>query len=99
MKDTARILITTKCNYSCEYCCNNQYQFNKKFFQCSLNEVGFSKYENICITGGELLLDMSLIRNLYPYIKDKTNILYSNGVLLTKEKAIEILNTKENKIC
>ena len=54
--DTLRILVSLKCNLHCSYCCNEQWSIAKKFEGCTLNEIDFAPYKNVCISGGEPLL-------------------------------------------
>jgi organic radical activating enzyme len=58
IKDTARLVMTLKCNRGCTYCPNG---FYKKLMTKLENFDDLDKYNNICITGGEPLLDCSTL--------------------------------------
>lgn len=80
MIDTLRLIITLKCNMSCVYCCNQQYQFNSQFRCRKFSEIDFDKYKNVCITGGEPFLNKPLLYTLLDLIpKDKNVCIYTNG--------------------
>lgn len=83
MKDTIRLILFTECNLSCHYCCNEQEQFNSQFVTKSFNEIDFSKYKNVCITGGEPFLNRDLLYAVLDCIPKSKNIfLYTNGLLI-----------------
>lgn len=56
-KDSCRILISMQCNYRCRYCCNNKEQFSKLFKKARLEDLNLDNYSNICISGGEPLIE------------------------------------------
>ena len=83
--DTLRLLITLECNLHCKYCCNNIPEIKEKFKPIHLNDVNFRIYENICISGGEPLLNIPLLKKVLGKISYNRNvILYTNGKLLTR---------------
>jgi organic radical activating enzyme len=83
-----RLIITTDCNLSCEYCCNKIPEVNNKFIVKNLLSINFKQYDSICITGGEPLLDIpNLMYTLNRCLDKNFNAnyyLYTNGLLLTK---------------
>lgn len=86
--DTLRLVVSWECNLYCTYCCNEIPYFRQQFRPLSLDSIDFEKYANVCVSGGEPLLDLSLLENVLGRIpSDKTVILYSNGTLLNKENA------------
>jgi organic radical activating enzyme len=89
MKKTLRLIITLDCNLKCEYCCNKIPEVNSKFIKKKLEDIAFEQYEDICISGGEPLLQYKLIHNIYILnIPISTPIyLYTNGLLLNSTKA------------
>lgn len=94
MKKTLRLLITLDCNLSCSYCYNRLPEINSKFTKKRLEDIDFTQYEVICITGGEPLLKRNLINNLFnsEVISWKHSIyLYTNGLLL-KDSDIQIFD-------
>lgn len=84
MKDTARIVLDWKCNLHCSYCCNNIPRFREQFRTVKLGDIDFSKYSVVCITGGEPLLEPTLILAVCERIPvSTTTVLYTNGTHLT----------------
>jgi len=86
MKKTLRLLITLDCNLKCEYCCNKLPDVIKKFEYKALDEIDFSLYNAVCISGGEPLLQRELIFDVLEpkRIEFRTPVyLYTNGLLLT----------------
>ena len=82
--DTVRILLFKDCNLKCSYCCNNQEQFNSQFTSKYFSKIDFSKYDNVCVTGGEPFLkpdDLFLYLSAIP--KGKNIYIYTNGLLVT----------------
>lgn len=93
MIDTARIIITTKCNLNCEYCCNNIPEVNRYFKNTKLEDINFDAYKNICITGGEPMLSIDRIFKVLDKSNCKNVYLYTNGLLLNRYAA-KILTLK-----
>lgn len=91
-KDTARILVDWKCNLKCSYCCNEQERFRKDILPVKLEEIDFSKYKFVCISGGEPLLFMERIKAIADKAREHGAfiILYSNGIYWTPEKAQQL---------
>ena len=74
VKTTARLIITFGCARACPYCCNNYKQIMSTAKPVRLE--GLAGYSEICITGGEPLLDVertlkivARLRTLYPEAK------------------------------
>lgn len=82
MIDTLRVLVSWKCNLTCSYCCNEQPRFRDPIRPTKLSEIDFSRYQNVCISGGEPLLFPDRIRAVCSLAQDSTIILYTNGVFL-----------------
>lgn len=83
--DTIRILIHWDCNLRCTYCCNEQDRFRSQFKPVPFASIDFDKYSHVCVSGGEPLLDLpKLQRILIGIPKEKTIILYTNGIFLDK---------------
>ena len=74
-----RLLITDKCDRSCEGCCNKQWDL-----QSLPVAGGFSKYDMIMLTGGEPMLFPSIIKSVVREIrvtnKDAPIIVYTAKV-------------------
>ena len=84
MKDTARIVIDWRCNMECAYCCNKIPRFRSQFKSVRLNDIEFSRYRVICISGGEPLLEPTLILAVCERVPlMTTTVLYTNGTHLT----------------
>lgn len=80
VKDTVRIILFLECNMSCSYCCNEQEQFSSQFQKKSFDEIDFSLYKNVCISGGEPFLKKDLLYNTLKKIPpDKKIFIYTNG--------------------
>lgn len=63
MKNTARVLVTAKCNKDCSYCCNKKPGVleSAKVVQ----DLKFlAEYHNLCISGGEPMLYPGMVMNL-----------------------------------
>lgn len=58
--DTARVLMTMKCNRSCLYCCNKEVGILDSAIETSdFND--FAKYDTICLSGGEPMLNPTMV--------------------------------------
>lgn len=88
MIDTLRILVTLRCNLDCSYCCNNLPSVQSQLKEVTLDEIDFSKYRVVCITGGEPLLDLESVERVCQRVVPGTVVvLYTNGYFLTPAKA------------
>jgi len=88
MKDTLRILVDWKCNLKCSYCCNEQEHSRSQFKPTNLNTIDFSKYSNVCISGGEPLMFLMRVSEICRRIRNnQLVILYTNGIFLSTEYA------------
>lgn len=101
MKDTVRLITTFKCNFSCSYCCNEQYEFNSLFQYVSLSDVDFDQYRSVCVTGGEPFMNREfLYHEVLPAIpQDKNVYIYTNGVLLFQLDLIWLTTRFPNVKC
>lgn len=98
-KDTLRLLLFLDCNFNCSYCCNKNEDYYSKFIHLSPEEVDFTPYDNVCLTGGEPFLDPDLVFKYMDLIpSNKTIYLYTNAVLITRKHIIK-LKTYENLGC
>lgn len=81
----------------CTYCCNEIPRFRDQFRSVLLGDVDFGSYTNICVSGGEPLLELPLLKTVLERIpEDKTIILYSNGTLLNHQNS-EMLDSHRVK--
>ena len=85
---SCRILVTTKCNLDCSYCCNKRKDIQDKFKRVhSLHEIPLHLYENINISGGEPTLNGARTAVIAKYIANNISpmlqsiYLYTNGTL------------------
>lgn len=69
MKDTARIMISPKCNKACSYCCNEQ-QGVLDMFKPVTDLQFLARYKNICITGGEPMLFPDKVLSVAAYARN-----------------------------
>jgi hypothetical protein len=86
-KKSLRLIITELCNIECPYCCNKQELVRKHFVEKQLEEVDFTKYKNVCITGGEPLISplyLKMILDLIPGWQNRL-YLYTNGLLISEK--------------
>lgn len=81
---TARILITTKCNRTCHYCCNEKDAgLDDAVFMESLEEL--DAYDAVVISGGEPMLYPKRLRELAKMIKGRRDIpIYLQSATCTK---------------
>lgn len=83
MKDTLRLILFTECNMHCSYCCNEIPEVNTRFEKKKFRDIDFSKYENICITGGEPFLKKDILYQVLDKLPDAVNkYIYTNGTLI-----------------
>lgn len=89
MIDTLRLVITWLCTRSCSYCCNNF--MHGEFPVRSLDDIDMTRYQYLCLTGGEPLLVPFVLSHIIqrskrcnPSIKP---ILYTNADKLTPQVA------------
>ena len=85
-KDTIRLILFTDCKLSCAYCCNKKKAYFSQFVPMQRSEVDFSKYEAVCLTGGEPFLKPDLVFYYLDLISSDTRVyLYTTGLLITEE--------------
>lgn len=93
----ARVMLTRKCNFNCEYCCNQQPELLEKL-GISFTPVNYmellaevSNCDGINITGGEPLLLMDTLTTLLSDIPNEKSVrIYTNGSLLTGSIALKL---------
>ena len=85
-RNHCRVVITDECNLSCEFCCMNDKEIHDSFVSSTAMDIARWGYDEICITGGEPLLELpkviqfaSLVRYFNPDVKI---YLYTNGTRL-----------------
>jgi len=94
MKDSIRVIVTNECNLSCAYCCNNIPEINEKFKSSTLDELPLDEYNNLCITGGEPLLNFDTVLEVLNkwFAKSiRPAYLYTNGLLYDPDKHHEFM--------
>lgn len=89
---SARILITTRCDKQCSYCCNKLPEVQEKIKFTTFDQIVNSKYDTYCITGGEPFLEipkLSAILADLSKLKHKPKIyIYTNGILLSNNLSL-----------
>jgi len=86
MKDTLRLILFLECNLKCSYCCNENINISKHFVKKKFEDIDFTKYKNVCITGGEPFLRKDILYSVLNKIPtDKKIYIYTNGMLINDE--------------
>jgi hypothetical protein len=97
--DTLRVLVDWRCNLHCSYCCNEQPAIRSQIKPTRLDDIDFSAYRVVCITGGEPLLRPDLVYAVCQRIpRGVLRVLYSNGILLTPPMARQLWGFGINSI-
>ena len=95
MKDTIRLILSTKCNLACTYCCNEIDSIKSEFINKSYDNIDFTSYSNVCLTGGEPFIDKTSLYSILMRLPNHLNLfIYTNGLLIEKDdiKFLEHLN-------
>ncbi len=83
MKDTIRIILFLDCIPNCAICVNGHEQFYDQFEKKKFDEIDFSLYKNVCISGGEPFLEKDSLYSLIEKIPpDKNIFIYTSGLLI-----------------
>lgn len=82
--DTLRLLLFWECNLTCSYCCNEIPEVRAGILPIKREEIDFSKYENVCLSGGEPFLRPDLVFEMLSLIPKDTYI-YTNGIKINKD--------------
>ena len=99
MKDTLRLILFLQCNMKCSYCCNEQEQFSSQFIEMWFRDIDFSKYKNVCLSGGEPFLRKSILYSaMYKIPRSKQIFIYTNGLRINNED-IKKLKKYKNLTC
>ena len=99
MIDTVRIIISLDCNLSCSYCCNEIPEVRNRFARKALDEINFSGYQNVVITGGEPFYRKDvLFRVLRRIPPEKTIYMNTNGMLITDNDGTRDANYMQQQI-
>jgi molybdenum cofactor biosynthesis enzyme MoaA len=97
--DTLRLIIDSRCNLSCSYCCNKIPEIRNEFRQAFLSEIDWQAYQTVCITGGEPLLCVDKIEAVCKRVpRGALVVLYTNGILLDYLTAMRLVNIGVNAI-
>lgn len=91
MRNNCRVILTDRCNLTCEYCCMKDNDTYWSFVNQSAFGIAIKRYDEIAVTGGEPLLEpeklVQFICLLKYFNKDAKIYLYTNGHLLQSEIA------------
>jgi len=86
-----RVVITDKCNLTCDFCCMNDPVISDSFKEASAWYIAQQIHKEVSITGGEPLLALPRVIMFSQIVKyfnpDVKLYLYTNGELLTDEIA------------
>jgi molybdenum cofactor biosynthesis enzyme MoaA len=75
--------MTLDCNLQCEYCCNKLETVYSRFIRKSFNEIDFSLYQKVCLTGGEPFINKKVLYAIINNIpRSKDIYIYTNGLLI-----------------
>ncbi len=90
-RNNCQVVLTDRCNLSCEFCCMKQEEVHDSFESMTAFNIAVIGYDEIAITGGEPLLEpeklVQFICLLKYFNKDAKIYLYTNGCLLQSEIA------------
>ncbi len=90
-RNNCRVVLTDRCNLTCEFCCMKQEEIHDSFDNMTAFHIAVIGYDEIAITGGEPLLELEklvqFICLLKYFNKDAKIYLYTNGILLNSETA------------
>lgn len=85
MIDTIRVLVSWACNRHCSYCCNEKPEIRRQFRLVRLQDIDFSPYQTVCISGGEPLLNLERVKDICDRLDyGQFAVLYTNGDMLTR---------------
>lgn len=91
--DTARVIITQKCNRSCHYCCNTPEMIDSATKIPDLSSL--AEFDTICVTGGEPMLQpartLQIIKELRKQQPNRTGSIGRKIYLYTAFATIDIL--------
>ena len=85
--NTAKLVISWRCNMDCSYCCNKSKVLRDAFIPITQSQLKDLPHNDFELTGGELTLPQEfsttteLLRNWLP--KNRNYYFYTNGVFLT----------------
>lgn len=105
MKDTLRVLVGWDCNLQCSYCCNKIPEVRAGVTPAKLEDLDFSKYKTVCISGGEPLMHLARVRDVCraaerePFSdRQPLIVLYTNGTYLSRSVACSLASWGVNAI-
>lgn len=81
---TLRLLLFWECNLTCSYCCNEIEEVRKGILPIKKEDIDFSNYSNVCISGGEPFLQPELVFEMLSIIPNDVYI-YTNGIKINKD--------------
>ena len=91
MRSNCRVVLTDRCNLTCEFCCMKEKEIYYSFKNQTALWIAQQRYDEIAITGGEPLLELEKLVQFICLVKyfnpDAKVYLYTNGILLKSETA------------
>lgn len=93
---TLRLLLFWECNLTCSYCCNEIPEVREGILPIKKEEIDFTKYDNVCLSGGEPFLQPELVFEMLSIIPNDVYI-YTNGIKINKDIEGKLSNFKNLK--
>ena len=93
---TLRLLLFWECNLTCSYCCNEIPEVREGILPIKKEEIDFTKYDNVCLSGGEPFLQPELVFEMLSIIPNDVYI-YTNGIKINKDIEEKLSNFKNLK--
>ena len=93
---TLRLLLFWECNLTCSYCCNEIPEIREGILPIKKEEIDFTKYDNVCLSGGEPFLQPELVFEMLSIIPNDVYI-YTNGIKINKDIEEKLSNFKNLK--
>ena len=80
---TLRLLLFWECNLTCSYCCNEIPEVREGILPIRKEDIDFTQYDNVCLSGGEPFLRPELVFEMLEIIPNDVYI-YTNGIKINK---------------
>lgn len=93
---TLRLLLFWECNLTCSYCCNEIPEVREGILPIKKEEIDFTKYDNVYLSGGEPFLQPELVFEMLSIIPNDVYI-YTNGIKINKDIEGKLSNFKNLK--
>ena len=87
---TLRLLLFWECNLTCTYCCNEIPEVREGILPIKKEDIDYSKYDNVCLSGGEPFLKPELVFEMLNTVSNDVYI-YTNGIKINKSIEEQLL--------